>query len=188
MRKCKYDYIVGIDPDVEKSGVAFLAVGSKTLQLRSLTLPELLKSVSAYVDQFDTEVPPLSFETQHKAVVVVEIDRDHCHNWHLLPEDTKNSAASKGFDQGRCFHVAEAICEILRSEGIEVIEKAPLLKIWSGPDRKISHAELTSLKGLNIIREGKRSRSSQEQRDAALLALDISEIPLILPPDWKKNR
>ncbi len=188
MRRPKYDYIIGIDPDVEKSGVAFLAVASRTIQLGSMSLPELLKEVPAYVSRFAKVVPPLSLERPTSAVVVVEIDRAHMHNWHLTKYDSRNTAASKGFDQGRCFHVAEAICEILRHEGIEVIEKAPLIKMWHGPDRKITHAELFGLAGLNIIRAGKRNESNQEQRDAALLALDISEIPLVLIPKPKKNR
>ena len=186
--KTKYDYIVGIDPDIERIGVAFLCVKSRILQLTDMPLPELLKAVPAYVDRYAREEPPLSLDPTVKVAVVVEIDRLHTGNWHLTQYDTKRSAASKGFDQGRCFHTAEAICDILRYEGIEVIEKAPLVKMWSGPDRKITHEELTSLQGINFMFKTNRHKSNQEQRDAALLALDLSDIPLILPPKKRKDR
>ena len=187
MRKCKYDYIVGIDPDVDESGVAFLAVASRTFQLKTMKLPELLHAIPAYVDEFSTEEKPLSPDEPKKVAVVVELDRLHTHNWHLVPQDTRNSAASKGFDQGRCFQVAVTISEYFQNMGIEVIEKAPLLKIW-GPkhDRKISHQEALALQGIHIIT--RRGQTNPEQRDAMLLALDISEIPIILDPNFYKNR
>lgn len=62
--------------------------------------------------------------------------------------------------------------------GIPVAEMAPLpLKIggmymWSGPDGKITHEELVAVTGL------KKSRSNQEERDAALLAWRLAGLPL----------
>lgn len=38
----KHQNIIGVDPDVEKSGVAFLNRKSKTLEVVSLSFPELL--------------------------------------------------------------------------------------------------------------------------------------------------
>lgn len=181
--RTKYDLIIGIDPDTEKSGVAIMSVQAHAFQLRSLALPELLDTVTSLIDDFEQPEEPLSLNKGTKAAVIVEIDREHLHNWHLAKRDTRNSAASKGFDQGRCFQTAAVISELLRSRGITVIEKAPLIKCWSGKDRKITHDEIFRLKDIHIITAGK---TNQEQRDALLLALDISELPIILLP--KKNR
>lgn len=178
MNKTKYKLIIGIDPDIDKCGVAVLDVASKTISLNDMDITMLIYHVFEILKPYKRD----------ECAVVVEIDRAHCHNWHLTPYDTKASAASKGFDQGRCFSVAETLCQFFNYANCEVVEKAPLVKMWSGPDRKITHEELTSLVGLNFSFKTKRRTSNQEQRDAALLALDVSDIPIILSPKKRKDR
>lgn len=38
----KYDVVIGIDPDVDKSGVAFLIVESRIIEVSNLTFANLL--------------------------------------------------------------------------------------------------------------------------------------------------
>ena len=38
----KYDVVIGIDPDVDKSGVAFLMVENRIIELVNLTFADLL--------------------------------------------------------------------------------------------------------------------------------------------------
>ena len=64
------------------------------------------------------------------------------------------------------------IVELLRHRGISVVEKQPLVKIWSGKDGKITHDEMTSICGWG------RTRSNQEERDALLLAWDHAGLPM----------
>lgn len=39
----KYDKVIGIDPDVSKSGVAILNMEDKSLKVENLTFPQLIK-------------------------------------------------------------------------------------------------------------------------------------------------
>ena len=56
-------------------------------------------------------------------------------------------------------------------------EKKPLTKCWAGKDGKISAEELEMLlDGMGI--QPLKTRTNQEKRDAALLALDRSGLPL----------
>ena len=41
-----YDIVVGIDPDVYKSGMAFLKVSTRHLEIITVTLPELLNQLN----------------------------------------------------------------------------------------------------------------------------------------------
>ncbi len=66
---------------------------------------------------------------------------------------------------------------MLRYYGIKVIEQSPLRKCWQGKDGKITHEELKRLCDMSGI-EFNRPRSNQEERDAALLAIICSGLPM----------
>ena len=70
--------------------------------------------------------------------------------------------------------VGQKMAEMLEWYGIQVHQQRPLVKCWSGPDRKITHEEITK------VTKWERKRSNQEQRDAALLALYCSGLPIKL--------
>ena len=153
--------IIGIDPDVDKSGVARLA--NNELELSSLSFPQLI--------EYLTLVRDICLKTGEKAVVVVEASWLISTNWHTGRHDNIRTAARKGKDAGRCHEVGRKIVECAQYFGLEVVEKLPLKKIWKGKDGKITHEELAAFARIP-------SRSNQEQRDAALLAWDYAGLPI----------
>ena len=109
-----------------------------------------------------------------KVTVVVEASWHKTHNWHLSRYDRPAVAAKKGYDEGRNHEAGRKLVEVLQYYGIEVEEQPPLRKIWQGPDRKITHTEITA------ITKWDKKRSNQEERDAMLLAWNRSGLPIII--------
>lgn len=162
MMRTKADIIMGIDPDVKKSGVA--VVSSKgEVEVCSFTFPELIEYLQIIRDRFLAE--------NMKVVVVVEASWKISYNWHAHRGDTKGVITRKGNDAGRCHEVGRKIVECARYYGLEVVEKLPLKKIWKGPDGKITHEEISAFMAIG-------KRSNQEERDAALLAWDYAGLPI----------
>lgn len=62
--RCKYDNIIAIDPDKDKSGVAFLKLTTRQLEVSNLTFPHLMDYL-----QFCKKT---SLEKQETVIVVVE--------------------------------------------------------------------------------------------------------------------
>lgn len=151
--------IIGIDPDVAKSGVAIYHRTEKVIVLESMTFPQL-------VDYLLT----LSLRCPYEHVsVLVEAGWLNKSNWHLTKYDTKKSAAAKGNATGRNHEVGRKIIEICDQWKIPCKEIKPLRKCWSGKEGKISHEEFALICSSYKIRCPKRS--NQEERDAALIAL-----------------
>lgn len=160
----RYDIILAIDPDTEKSGVARLDVTERKSWADTLPFPLLIE----YVRQVHR------VSKGKRIAVVVEASWHKIHNWHLTRRDSLGIAAKKGYDEGRNHEAGKKIIEMLNYYGIEVVEKEPLRKIWQGTDRKITHTEITAITGWN------KKRSNQEERDAMLLAWDYSNLPIII--------
>lgn len=91
--------------------------------------------------------------------------------------DSRRVSAKKGYDVGRNHETGRKIVEMAESTGLPVIEKVPLRKVWKGKDGKITHGELVSLLNGSLIAYG-FTRTNQEERDSALLAIDASGIPM----------
>lgn len=159
----KADYIIGIDPDTDKSGVAQLIVAGHEMAVFSLSFPALLDYLQRMA-QFQTH-------TGMKMLVVVEASWRISTNWHTKRGESVRTVARKGNDAGRCHEVGRKIVECARYYGLEVKEQLPLKKIWKGPDGKITHEEISA-----FIRMG--TRSNQETRDAALLAWNEAGFPI----------
>lgn len=160
----RYDTIIAIDPDTEKSGVARLDVAERKSWADTLPFPLLVE----YVRQ------AIRMNKGRSTAVVVEASWHKIHNWHLSRRDSLGIAAKKGYDEGRNHEAGRKIIEMLNHYGIEVVEKEPLRKIWQGTDRKITHTEITAITGWD------KKRSNQEERDAMLLAWDYSNLPIII--------
>lgn len=158
----KADIIIGVDPDVDKSGVAELRVADGHLELLSLSFPLLLDYLRGKAD------------CGQSVVVVVEASWKISTNWHTQWSDSARVAARKGKDAGRGHEVGRKICECARHYGLAVVEQRPLKKIWKGKDGKITHEELQAFTHIAD------ARSNQEERDAALLAWNHSGLPIRL--------
>lgn len=161
----KYDNIIAIDPDVEKSGVAFLKPSTMQLEVSNLTFPQVVD----YLNQAKN----VQAQTKETLIVLVEASWLIQGNWHLQQWERKQRAASKGYDVGRNHETGKKIVEMCQHLEIEVLEHYPLRKCWKGKDGKITHEELSSFTGLT-------GRTNQDARDAALLAWSYANLPIRL--------
>lgn len=174
----KYDNVIGIDGDVDKSGVAFLHVPTRKLEASTLTFPELLDYL-----QF---VKKTSIEKNETVVVVVEASWLISHHWQTKRGDNQRVTARKGNSAGRNHEVGRKIVEMCEHYGLEVIEQRPLRKCWKGRDGKITADELNYI----LINGGSLpiKRSNQEMRDAVLLAWNYAGLPIRVMPVISKPK
>ena len=160
-------HIIAIDPDVDRSGVAFLHLPSRELHCEAKTFPELIDDLHATKQATDALGEPL--------IVIVEAGWLNRSNWHVQAGDSRRKAAAIGRAAGRNHEVGRKIVEMARHMGIETVEQRPLQKCWRGPDGKITAAELAQFTGYT-------RRTSQDMRDAALLAWVHAGLPIRLGP------
>ena len=165
MKSRKYDNIIAIDPDVTRSGVAFLKPTTRQLEVSNLTFPQVVD----YLNQAKS----VQAKTGETLIVLVEASWLIKGNWHLSSWERKQRAASKGYDVGRNHETGKKIVEMCQHLEIEVLEHYPLRKCWKGKDGKITHEELSSFTGLT-------GRTKQDARDAALLAWSFANLPIRL--------
>lgn len=167
----KPQFIIGIDPDVDKSGIGIINTTSPAgiiIDYTSLPLPELIEQV----------VKTAELAAPHPCRIFIEAGWLNKGNWHLNPCDNKQLAAAKGRQAGRNHQLGLDICALLDHRGIQHTEVLPLVKCWKGKDRKITHDELNTIvrwvNGVGLP----RGRSNQEERDAMLLAWEKSGLPI----------
>lgn len=166
----KADYIIGIDPDAEKSGVALLVRASSALTLQALPFPELLDYIKSVSDR--------ARMIEHKTVTVaVEAGwLNETANYHGYHHDRRGEKIAR--DVGRNNETGRKILEMCRHWDIACFEVAPLplrmgkFKLWKGKDGKITHGEFAALTGYAP------ARSNQEERDAGLIAWSAAGLPM----------
>lgn len=166
----KIDYIIGIDPDVDRSGIALLNVGLRKLEeVQALPFPETLEYLRLTYRRMRVK--------ELRMLVVIEAGWLNKSHWHLTPYDNKQAAAAKGNATGRNHETGRKLVEMLRYWQIPCAECRPLaLKVggchlWKGRDGKITAEELKR------VTEYAR-RTNQEGRDAALLAWSYAGMPI----------
>ena len=161
----KADIVIAIDPDHGLSGIARLDVAERTLWADTLPFPDIIDFIRKVVK-----------DSEGKKVLVVIEDSwsGGSVNWHLHVRDNRAVAAKKGYGLGQCHETGRKLVEMLEWYGISVKQQRPLIKCWSGPDRKITHEEITK------VTKWERKRSNPEMRDAALLAWYCSGLPIKL--------
>lgn len=160
----RHDYIIGIDPDCDKSGVSYIQKESKEVSVYTLSFPELIDKVRMWNQNAVSAGKTLT--------VIVEASWLISHNWHANKYDSKAVAAAKGNSVGRNHETGRKLVEMFQHHGIPVEEIRPLKKCWKGKDGKITHEELSGF--IN----GLPKRTNQEQRDAALIAWVFSGLPI----------
>ena len=156
-------YIVGIDPDTEKNGYAIIDMETRKVSVTTVTLPHLMEVIDNAQAKADDEGKRLT--------VYVEAGWLCQSNWHIGWRDSKERAAAKGRSVGRNHQRGMDICEMLTYRGINVVQVAPLRKIWGGKDYKITHDEL-----VDVV--GPVDHTNQEGRDAALIAWVNAGLPV----------
>lgn len=157
----KYDIIIAIDPDTEKSGVAVLEPATRQIEAMSLTFPQLLGFLRERDDRAMARGLTL-------AVVVEAGWLVHKSNWHGTDGHRAERIAK---NVGANHETGRKIVEMCRHWGIHVEELRPLQKMWRGKGGKITAAELEEITGIT-------SRTNQDERDAALLAWVWAGLPV----------
>ena len=164
----KYERIIAIDPDVQRSGVSELHVSTRKMNITSLTFPELMDYLQYVKREFVNK--------DEKLIVVVEAGWLIPSNWHIDKVHSIAAAAKTGNNTGRNHEVGRKIAEMARHYGLEVDEVRPLRKVWSGKNGKITHEELEYVVG----KLGRRT--SEDARDSAILAWYYSGLPIKVKP------
>lgn len=160
----RYDIVVGIDPDCDKSGFSVVDVANRSISLNCYEFPELLERLQEL--KRDAEA------TGKRYKVVIEASWLIKTNWHLIRGDSKAVCAAKGHQVGRNHETGMKIAQMCGYYGIPYEEQRPLMKKWNTRDGKISHDELAYFAKLN------KKRSNSEERDAALLAWSYANLPM----------
>ena len=169
----KIGYVIGIDPDIDRNGLAILQKSRRELEVYYTNFPETLekvKEVYAIWEEQYKEVAPNSF------MVYVEAGWMNKGNWHVT--ESRNGhfspsawAAAVGKSDGECSAVSKKLIECFEYYGIPVTPMKPLRKCWKGPDRKITHEELLKELQTYKVQHKLGKRSNQEVRDSVLLSL-----------------
>ena len=173
LRKGIYKRVIGIDPDVDKSGYAGVGIEDKDVfQCQTMDIADLMWTISALGRDTDTA---------RTTLYVVEGGWLNKGNWHLTRYDSVRSAAKKGYDVGRNHQVGHTIVELCKLYGMDVLVAEPLQKIWDSHDGKITVRELSE-----IIKQGNPENElpkpcSQDMRDALLLAWHYAGTPIKKP-------
>lgn len=140
--------IIGIDPDVDKNGVAIYNKKTRGLNLSALSFFSLFDLLRGEKDNIREVVVEASW--------LIKKSNFHC--------ETKGVrvASSIGSRTGANHEVGRKIIEMCEYVGINVIGVRPLKKRWKGPDGKITHEEFKQITGYS-------KSTNQEKRDAGLL-------------------
>ena len=156
-----YDVVIAIDPDTVRSGVAVLETETRKMETSSLTFALLL-------DYLQFVKAKAKEEGKTFAVVVEAGWLVHKSNYHGV-NGRKGERIAKNV--GANHETGRKIIEMCRHWGIHVEEQRPLQKMWRGKGGKITAGELQEITGL-------ASRTSQDARDAALLAWVWAGLPV----------
>ena len=160
--------VIGIDPDVDGSGVGVIDMETREVTKEQFALPKLVE----YLKTYALAVPDI--------MVYIEAGWMNGGNRHLQDKGQWH-AAKIGEQVGRNHQISKLIGEFCEYHGIPYTFVRPLTKHWHGKDGKITHEELMSLiegSGLTI----EKCRTNPEIRDAILLAMNHSNIALRMAP------
>lgn len=142
--------IVGIDPDLTKSGVA-VVTGGKITELLALPFPELLE---------------FAMQRSECAVFVVE-DVEHDKTTYHRAKTNARQHARIAQNVGQVKGVARVLIECLESFGCEVVKIKPL----TGPVKRRAKTDAAYFNKIT----GWQGRTNADKRDAGLIALAYSK-------------
>ena len=157
----KYQTIIGIDPDVHKSGVAFLDTRTKQLEISTLEFYQLIKYIEWAHDR--------SIENNQSLIVIIEAGwLNSKSNFH---GETGARAQRIAKNVGANHQTGKHIVDMCEGIGVDVVLQKPLNKGWKGRDGKITHEELAYFTGIT-------GKTSQDGRDAGLIAWNYAGLPM----------
>ena len=157
----RHNTIIGIDPDVDKSGIANLNTDTRDIVVTKLDFPNLIDYL-LHVDR-------LTRANNKTMIVVVEA------SW-LVSKSNYHAHYGKAGDAisrkvGENHQTGKLIVEMCKHHNIEVESMYPLKKMWRGRDGKITADELRQVCGV-------KCQTNQEMRDACLIAWCFGNFPL----------
>jgi hypothetical protein len=151
--KEKAKVVIGIDPDVDGSGVGIVNLVTKEVTKTQLRLPELVEYL----------------RERGNVMVFIEAGWMNHGNYHLQNKGQWH-ASKIGEQIGRNHEVSKLIGEFCEYHGIPYRHVKPLAKCYSGRDGKITHEELKELvedRGFCLVPR----QTNQETRDAIRIAV-----------------
>lgn len=151
----KFPITIGIDPDCEKSGIAFV-MGNNVIASR-MVFAGLIDKVRSM------------FFKERRMAVFVEAGWLNKTHWHIPKGASPQYCAAIGNKVGRNAETGRKIIEMLTHYGIPCFAVAPLRKHWMGKDHKITQGEINNVleqRGLNELK-----RCNQDVRDAVMIAV-----------------
>lgn len=157
----RHHIVIGIDPDKEKSGIGILDIGTRKLELQSMSFPVLLDYLQDMKKSMTAD--------NRNFIVIVEAGWMNAKS--CFHKAQGKSAEKIAKDVGANHETGRKIIEMCEHYGIEVMAHAPLRKCWQGKDGKITHEELAYFTGIT-------GRTNQDERDAGLLAWNYAGMPI----------
>lgn len=137
----QHKILIGIDPDVDKSGVAWMS-GDQII-LNNLSFFEIYDMLSFYR------------EKEIKPTVYVECGFLNKSNWHAQSGRSASVNAKIGQRTGENFQVAKLLVQMCKHLAIPHVEVRPTAS-------KVDAGKFKTITGI-------KTRTNQEQRDAAML-------------------
>lgn len=159
----KPDFIIGIDPDCDRSGVAVVNASTKSLYTcTNKTFPELIDYLYAMREA--------NVRVAVEAGWLVEKSNYHPVQGRRAEKIAKNVGSNH--ETGR------KIIEMCKYYGLDVVARCPLKKCWNSRDGKITAEEFAEVTGF-------AARTNQDARDAGLIAWTEAGLPIRVKPKSK---
>lgn len=168
----KTDIIIGIDPDIDQSGVATITTATGIVTAQRMRFPDLLDHLAS--EHGKAAMGGLTL------AVHVEAGWLNTSNWHTNRRMGANYNAAIGQAVGRNQAAGMKLLEMCRHMGMDAFAVRPLQKtmrvgsgtqqMWGGTDGKVRADELERLLADNGLYMPK-GRTNQDERDAVLIAL-----------------
>ena len=155
----KKTIVIGIDPDVKKSGVAINDKSTGIITSFSFPFPELLDFLKDVSTRFDATI-------YVEASWLIKKSNFHGGNTRVSSLIAKHV--------GRNHQTGILIVEMCKHYGLNVIEVEPLAKCWKGKDKKITLDELKKFAKVELPKKYLKAEL-QEMLDAALIAYVYGE-------------
>lgn len=156
------ELIIGIDPDITKSGVVEISKNDNKTAFFLKNFAEMI----VYIDEL-----LIRQKNGLNLIVVIEAGWLNKSNWHLSNKMSLQVASKIGNSTGRNHQVGISFYEYLNHKNINCVLQKPLLKKWKGQGGKINAKEFNNL--YSSIFNDNPPRTNQELRDAFLIAYNF---------------
>lgn len=161
------EIIIGVDPDIERNGIAVLTRSTGRVNLFALPFAEAIERITAITGRGE------------RTLVLVEAGWLNQSNWHFNYTDSKAKCAAMGRSVGMNHECGILLCEMLAHHHVPHVAVKPLIKRWQGREGKITQEEISA------FIPGLPKRTNQEERDAALIAWVAAGYPIRVKPKNK---